>query len=83
MSSLPVRMKNIQSKVATTFFYLYKSMGIFTDAEGQVTLQSVVRSGKISNSSKILWLSSRMEKIQSKVKAIEWPDFSDPQGQIT
>ena len=33
-------------------FSHYKSMGIFPDAEGQLALQSKVRSGQISNSSK-------------------------------
>ena len=37
-------------------FSHYKSMGIFPDAQGQLTLQSMVRSGQISNSSKTLWV---------------------------
>ena len=32
-------------------FSHYKSMGIFPDAQGQLTPQSLVRSGRISNSS--------------------------------
>ena len=32
-------------------FSHYKSMGIFLDAQGQLTLQSMVGSGQISNSS--------------------------------
>ena len=39
-------------------FSHYKSMGIFPDAQGQLTPQSLVRSGRISNSSEILWMSS-------------------------
>ena len=35
-------------------FSHYKSMGIFPDAQGQLTPQSLVRSGRISNSSKML-----------------------------
>ena len=36
-------------------FSLYKSMGIFPDAQGQLlTPQSLVRSGRISNSSEML-----------------------------
>ena len=35
-------------------FSHYKSMGIFPDAQGQLTLQSLVRSGRISNSSEML-----------------------------
>ena len=44
-------------------------MGIFPDAQGQLTLQSTVRSGQISNSVETLWLSSlpaKMKKIRSK-----------------
>ena len=35
-------------------FSHYKSMGIFPDAQGQLTQQSLVRSGRISNSSEML-----------------------------
>ena len=55
-------------------FSHYKSMGIFPDTQGQLTLQSMVRSGRISNSSKTSWLSSlpaKMKKIRSKMKALE------------
>ena len=57
---LPTRMKKIQSKN-------------FPDAQGQVTPQYVIRSGRTSNSPDTLWQSSlpgRM-KIRSKTKAIE------------
>ena len=50
-------------------------MGIFPDAQGQLTPQSLVRSGRISNSSEILWMSllpASMKKIRSKMKALEW-----------
>ena len=50
-------------------------MGIFPDAQGQLTPQSLVRSGRISNSSEMLWLFSlpaSMKKIRSKMKALEW-----------
>ena len=56
-------------------FFHYKSMGIFPIAQGQLTLQSLVRSGRISNSSEILWMFSlpaSMKKIPSKMKALEW-----------
>ena len=33
-------------------------MGIFPDAQGQLTPQSLVRSGRISNSSEMLWMFS-------------------------
>ena len=52
----------------------YKSMGIFPDAQGQLTPQSLVRSGRILNSSEMLWMFSlpeSMKKIRSKMKALE------------
>ena len=71
-------MKKIQLKIKalerSQDFSHYKSIGIFPDAQGQVTLQSMVRSGQISNSSKTLWLSSlpaKMKKIRSKMKVLE------------
>ena len=58
MSSLPARMRLIKSKMkeleCSQDFSHYKSMGIFPDAQGQLTPQSLVRSGRISNSSKML-----------------------------
>ena len=73
-------MKKIQLKIKTLErsqdFSHYKSMGIFPDAQGQVTLQSMVGSGQISNSSKTLWLPlspAKMKKIPSKTKALECP----------
>ena len=95
MSSLPARMRLIKSKMkeleCSQYFSNYKSMGIFPDAQGQLTPQSLVRSSRISNSSEILWMSSlpaSMKKIRSKMKALEWTQhytaiFSDAQGQIT
>ena len=44
----------------------------FSDAQGQLTLQSVVESRRNSNLCKFLWLSllpARMRKIQSKKRA--------------
>ena len=78
MSSLPARMRMIDSKMKelewSQDFSHYKSMGIFQDAQGQLTPQSLVRSGRISNSSKMLWMFSlsSMKKIGSKMKALEW-----------
>ena len=79
MSSLPARMRMIDSKMKelewSQDFSHYKSMGIFQIAQGQLTPQSLVRSGRISNSSEILWMFSlpaSMKKIQSKMKALEW-----------
>ena len=49
MSSLPARMRMIDSKMkeleCSQDFSHYKSMGIFPDAQGQLTPQSFVRSG--------------------------------------
>ena len=57
MSSLPARMRMIDSKMkeleCLQDFSHYKSMEIFPGAQGQLTPQSLVRSGRISNSSKI------------------------------
>ena len=70
----------------------YKSMGIFPDAQGQLTPKSLVRSGRISNSSEMLLMSSlslSMKKIRSKKKrgarmfTTFYVNFSDAQGQIT
>ena len=61
-------MKKIDSKIkvleCSQDFSHYKSMGIFQDAQGQLTLQSMVGSGQISNSSKTLWLSSLPAKLK-------------------
>ena len=77
-SLLPARMRMIDSKMkvldCSQDFSHYKSMGIFPDAQGQLTLQSTVLSGQISNSTKTLWLSSlpaKMKKIRSKIEALE------------
>ena len=79
MSSIPARMKKTRIKMksleCSQDFSHYKSMGIFPDAQGQLTPQSLVRSGRISNSSEMLWMSSlpaSMKKIQSKMKGLEW-----------
>ena len=51
----------------------YKSMGIFSNAQGQLTPHLECGSGRISNSSEIFWLSSlpaRM-KVQSKMRPLE------------
>ena len=58
MSSLPARMRMIDSKMkeleSSQAFSHYKSMGIFPDAQGQLTPQSLVRSSRISNSYEML-----------------------------
>ena len=48
---------------------------IFSDAQGQITLESAVVSGRNLNSSKLSFMSSspaRMKMIQSKLKGQEW-----------
>ena len=58
MSLLPARMRMIKSKMkeleCSQDFSHYKSMGIFPDAQGQLTPQSLVESGPNSNLSEIL-----------------------------
>ena len=78
MSSLPARMRMIESKMkeleCSQDYSHYKSMGIFPDAQGQLNPQSLVRSGRISNSSEMLWMFSlpaSMKKIRLKMKALE------------
>ena len=79
MSLLPARMRMIDSKMkeleCSHDFSHYKSMGIFPDAQGQLTPQSLVRSGRISSASEMLCMFSlpaSMKKIQSKMKGLEW-----------
>ena len=68
MSSLPARMRMIDSKMkeqeCTQDFSHYKSMGIFPDPQGQLTPQSLIRSGQISDSVETLWLSSLPAKMK-------------------
>ena len=79
LSLLYARMRKFHSKLKalewSQYFSHYKSMGIFPNAQGQVTHKSLVGSYLISNPSEILWVSllpERMKKIQSKVKELEW-----------
>ena len=82
MSSLPARMRIIESKMkeleCSQDYSHYKSMGIFPDAQGQLTPQSLVRSGRISNSFEMLWMFSlpaSMKKIRSIMKALECSQY--------
>ena len=53
----------------------YMSIGIFSDAQGQLAPQSELISSQRLNHVKILWFSllpEKMEKIPSKIKALEW-----------
>ena len=58
MSPLPARMRMIDLRMKelewSQDFSHYKSMGIFQIAQGQLTPQSLVGSGRISNSSEML-----------------------------
>ena len=58
MSLLPARMRMIDSKMkeleCSQDFSHYKSLGIFPDAQGQLTPQSLVRSCRVSNSFEML-----------------------------
>ena len=79
MFLLPARMRMIDSKMkdvqCSQDFSHYKNMGIFPDAQGQLTPHSLVRSGRNLNSSEMLWMFSlpaSMKKIRSKMKALEW-----------
>ena len=95
MSSLPASMKKNRSKIkgARVFTTLYIN---FSDAQGQITLELVVVSGRNLSSSKLLCMYSlpaRMRMIDLKLKELEWSqDFShyksmrifpDARGQLT
>ena len=61
----------IENRGARVFTTLYVN---FLDAQGQITLESVVVSGQNSNSSKLSCMSSlpaRMRMIESKMKELE------------
>ena len=92
MSSLPARIRMIDSKMkeleCSQDFAYYKSMGIFPDAQGQLTLQSLVRCSRILNSSEMLWMFSlpaSMKMIPPKIKLLEcsqhFPNYN-PMGAI-
>ena len=61
MLSLPASMKRIRSRLTEKKwrpgFSHYKPMEIFSDVQGQLTLQSVVQSGRNSNSSELSCMS--------------------------
>ena len=73
MLSLPASMKRIRSRTVEKKwrhrFSHYKPMEIFSDVQGQLTLQSVVQSGRNSNSSELscmLSLPASMKRIGRK-----------------
>ena len=69
MFSLPTRMRMIDSKMkeleCSQDFSRYKSIGIFPDAQGQLTPQSLVDLAEFRIS-----LPASMKKIRSKMKAL-------------
>ena len=76
---LSARMKKIHPKMKvlewSQHISHYKSMGIFQDAQGQLTHKSLVRSCRISNPFEIFWLfllPARIKKNKSKMKELEW-----------
>ena len=76
---LSARMKKIHPKMKvlewSQHFSHYKSMGIFPDAQGQLTHKSLDQSCQISDPFDILWLSllhARIKKNQSRMKELEW-----------
>ena len=76
---LSARMKKIHPKMKvlewSQHFSNYKSMGIFSDAQGQLTHKSLVGSCRISNQFEILWLSllpARIKKNKSRMNELEW-----------
>ena len=82
--------KNEGARVVTTLFIN------FSDAQGQLTLNSVMESCRNSNSCELLWLvllPARMKKIHPKMNVLEWSQhffhyksiriFPDAQGQLT
>ena len=89
---LSARMKKIHPKMKvlewSQHFSHYKSLGIFPDAQGQLTHKSLIGSCRISNPFEILWLSllpARKKKNKSKMKELEWSqDFPhyNPMGAI-
>ena len=85
MSSIPARMKKIQLKMkaleCSQDFSHYKSMGIFPDAQGQLTPQSLVRSGRILTSSE--YEEDLIKNEGARVVTTLYSNFSDAQGQIT
>ena len=95
MFLIPARVKIIQSKIKelewSQHFTHYKSIGFFPEAQGQLTPQPLVRSGQISNSFEMLWLSlvsckNKEDLIKNegaRVFTILYIYFSDAQGQIT
>ena len=79
LTLLPARMKKkIHWKIKvlewSQRFSHYKSMGIFSNTQGQLTDKSFIRYCPISNTSEILWMSlipARIKKNQPKMKKLD------------
>ena len=72
--------KNERASMETPFSH-YKYMGNFLDAQGQLTPKSVVQSGRNSNSSDILCMSSlpaSIKRIRSKATEKRWRHHFPP-----
>ena len=96
MLSLPASIKRIRSRTAEKkwrhCFSHYKPMEIFSDVQGQLTLQSVVRSGRNSNLSELSCMLT-LPASRSRTAEKKWRHhfshykpmgiFSDFQGQLT
>ena len=84
MLSLPASMKRIRLRTAKKkrryHFSHYKPMGIFSDFQGQLTLQSVVQSSRNSNSSELSCTSSlpasiKKDQMKYSQEKVETPFF--------
>ena len=67
--------KNEQANMEIVFPLIYKSTEIFLDAQGQLTPLSVVRPGRNSNTSEILFMSllpASIKRIGSKTTEKRW-----------
>ena len=84
LTLLPAGMKTIHWKMKvlewSQRFSHYKSMGIFPNAQGQLTHKSFVGYCQISNPSKILWVSLLPG---ARVVTTLFIDFSHAQGQLS
>ena len=92
MSSIPARMKKIQLKMkaleCSQDFSHYKSMGIFPDAQGQLTPQSLVRYFELVRDVMDVLVTCKYEEDPIKNEGARldttlYSNFSDAQGQIT
>ena len=95
MYSVPARMKLIKSKMkeleCSQDFSNYKSMGIFPDAQGQLTPQSLVQSGRnfeLVRDVMDVHITCQYEEDPIKNRGARvfttlYINFSDAQGQIT